>query len=101
MYEKKFGVFIRDGRGVLWRYFCDDLEEAERRAKEIATTEGVESIVFNLRNFLEVATFSWEMATGRITRQYPCHPDPNPNVAPPEISASWPSVEARSRAKSA
>jgi hypothetical protein len=43
-----FALFIEDHKGPLFRECCDDLEEAKRKAQELADREGFPFFVFSL-----------------------------------------------------
>jgi hypothetical protein len=53
-----FGLFLQDGKGPLWRESFADLDEARRKAEEVARTEGLECFVYNLKTYTEVVRFS-------------------------------------------
>lgn len=55
--DHRFGVFVEDEKGHLWRGFFDDLEAAKSSAQELANQEGLEFFVFDFRDFSEVARF--------------------------------------------
>ncbi len=57
MPREEFAIFSRNGHGILRRKCCEDMEEAMLSAKEIATAEGIESFVFDLRFHCKVASF--------------------------------------------
>jgi hypothetical protein len=55
--ELHFGLFIQDAKGPLWQESFADEREAQRKAEELARTEGLESFVYNLTTYTEVARF--------------------------------------------
>lgn len=55
--REKFGLFVTDGSGPVWRCGLNDLDEAKRKAKEIAETEGIECFVHSLEEGYEVERF--------------------------------------------
>ncbi len=62
-YEHLFGLFIQDEEGPLLRDFYTDLDEAKRKAQELATNEGFEFFVFDFKDSSEIARFlpvSWQ-----------------------------------------
>ena len=52
--DEEFGLFIQDERGPAWRGTSTDLHDAERKAQEIANTEGVECFVYSFKKFKEI-----------------------------------------------
>lgn len=55
--EGKFDVFSQGERGPMWRQCFVDLEDAKRRAQELATEEGLEFFVFSPKDSSEVVRF--------------------------------------------
>ncbi|MGH7870332.1 MAG: hypothetical protein ACREP9_22480 [Candidatus Dormibacteraceae bacterium] len=55
--EDQFGLFSQDEKGPLWRGFFNDLDEAKRKAQELADVEGFEFFIYNLRSLSEIARF--------------------------------------------
>ena len=53
--DNKFGLFEDDGKGPLWRGFFAGLDEAKRRAQQLADEKGHEFFVFCLTQYSEVA----------------------------------------------
>lgn len=55
--EDQFGLFSQDEHGPLWRGFFNDLDEAKRKAQELADLEGLEFFIYNLKSLSEIARF--------------------------------------------
>ena len=55
--DDKFGVFLQDGAGPLYREFFGDVGEAMRQAQKLAAEDGLEHFVFNFESYSEVARF--------------------------------------------
>lgn len=55
--EDQFALFSQDEKGPLWRGFFNNLDEAKRKAQELADLEGIEFFVYNLKSAIEVARF--------------------------------------------
>jgi hypothetical protein len=53
--DNKFALFEDDGKGPLWREFFANLDEAKRRAQQLADDKGHECFVFCLTKYSEVA----------------------------------------------
>jgi len=52
-----FGLFRYDDKGIHFREVVADVEEAKRRAQELATAEGFEFFVFSYKECREIARF--------------------------------------------
>jgi len=55
--DDDFALFSQDGQGPMWRESFADLETAKAKAKQLALDQGLESFVFDLKDFSEVARF--------------------------------------------
>ena len=56
-HDHQFGLFIQDDKGPLYRGFYTDLEDAKRKAQELADKEGYEFFIYNFKGFIEIARF--------------------------------------------
>ncbi|HEV2498361.1 MAG TPA: hypothetical protein VGY31_02125 [Terriglobia bacterium] len=55
--EAQFALFVKDDKGTLWRGFFNDLDEAKRKAQELADLEGFEFFVYDFKTASEIARF--------------------------------------------
>ena len=53
----EFALFVHEEKGPFWRGFYSDLEEAKRRAQELANEEGFEFFIFRFKDKSEIARF--------------------------------------------
>ncbi|MGH9377960.1 MAG: hypothetical protein ACRD1I_04095 [Terriglobia bacterium] len=56
-HEAQFCLFVQHDKGPLWRGFFNDLDEAKRKAQELADREGFEFFIYNLQSSTEIARF--------------------------------------------
>lgn len=55
--EAQFGLFVQDDQGTLWRGFFNDLDEAKRKAQELADLEGFEFFIYDFKTASEITRF--------------------------------------------
>lgn len=55
--EARFALFVQDSQGTLWREYFNDLDEAKRKAQELADLEGFEFFIYDFKTASEIARF--------------------------------------------
>jgi hypothetical protein len=55
--DQPFALFVEDEQGPLFREFCDNLEEAQRKAQDMADLEGFPFLIFSFVKSKEVGRF--------------------------------------------
>lgn len=55
--DHPFALFADDENGPVFRHYCDDVEEARRRAQELAEREGCTFLVFSFKDRRQVGRF--------------------------------------------
>ncbi len=56
--DHRFGLFIEDDEGLVFREYCSNLENAKLRGQHLANMEGSPSFLYVIKGYKEVACFS-------------------------------------------
>jgi hypothetical protein len=55
--DRPLALFLEDDKGTVLRGYCSDVEEARRRAQELADREGYPFLVFRFPTCRQIARF--------------------------------------------
>jgi hypothetical protein len=57
VFDKPIALFLEDEKGPLFQEFCADLEQARRKAQELANRQGLPVIIFSFVEARQVGRF--------------------------------------------